>query len=104
MKDNNPIILNSSIDYQKGAVVSKEILKAPTGNITLFAFDQGQGLSEHMTPFEALVQVIDGEAKITVAGEEYKVSAGEVIHMPANQPHALKAEKKFKMLLTMLKG
>lgn len=103
MKDNNPIILNSSIDYQRGAVVSKEILKAPTGNITLFAFDHGQGLSEHMTPFEALAQVIDGEAKIIVAGLEYKVSAGEAIHMPANQPHALKAEKKFKMLLIMLK-
>ena len=96
-------MLSSSIDYQKGAVVSKEILKTPTGSITLFAFDEGQGLSEHSTPFEVLVQIIEGQGLITISGQEYKVLAGEAIHLPANNPHALKAEKKFKMLLTMLK-
>lgn len=101
---NSPVILQQVIDYQAGAVVSKEVLKTLSGTITLFAFDEGQGLSEHMTPFEALVQIIDGEAKITVANQEHKVLAGEIIYLPANYPHALKAEKKFKMLLTMLKG
>lgn len=98
-----PRNLKNSIDYQKDAVVSKEILKTPIGTITLFAFDLDQGLSEHSTPFEALVQIIDGEAEITISGTVHKVSEGEIIHLPANQPHALKAVKKFKMLLTMLK-
>lgn len=95
--------LASVIEYQKDAVVSKEILKTPSGTITLFAFDKGQGLSEHTAPFEALVQIIDGEAEITISGEKHNVFTGESIHMPANIPHALKAEKRFKMLLTMLK-
>lgn len=93
----------TSIEYQDNAVVSKEILKTSTGSVTLFAFDQGQGLSEHSTPFEALVQVIDGEAEITVSGKLNRVSEGEIIIMPANHTHSLKAEKRFKMLLTMLK-
>lgn len=103
MAKNNSRILNSSINYQLGAVVSREFLKTLSGTITLFAFDEGQGLSEHTTPYEALVQIIDGEAKIIIAGGEHKVLAGEIIHLPANKPHALKAEKRFKMLLTMLR-
>ncbi|MDD2822544.1 MAG: cupin domain-containing protein [Candidatus Daviesbacteria bacterium] len=99
----NSVNLVEAIEYQKDAVVSKEILKTDSGTITLFAFDEGQGLSEHSTPFEALVQVVDGEAEITISGKVNKVSAGEIIHMPANHPHALKAVKRFKMLLTMLK-
>lgn len=95
--------LVNAIDYQKDAVVSKEILKTSTGTITLFAFDMGQGLSEHSTPFEALAQIIEGEAEITISGINHTVLEDEIIHMPANQPHALKAEKRFKMLLTMLK-
>lgn len=102
-KINNPVNLQQFIDYQQGTVVSKEILKTSSGTITLFAFDEGQGLSEHTTPFEALVQIIDGEAEITISGTGHKISEGEIIHMPANVPHALKAAKKFKMLLTMLK-
>lgn len=95
--------LNQAIDYQDGAVVSKEIIKTDSGTVTLFAFAANQGLSEHMTPFEALVQVLDGEATITIADQTHQVKAGEMIHMPAGEPHSLKANKSFKMLLTMLK-
>lgn len=95
--------LVSAVEYQANAVVSKEILKTSSGTITLFAFDEGQGLSEHSTPFEALVQVIDGEAEITISGQKHLVSESEIINLPANSLHALKANKKFKMLLTMLK-
>lgn len=95
--------LNSLIDYQKGSVVSREILKKPTGILTVFAFDAGQGLSEHTAPFDAIVQVLDGEAKIKISGKSYLVKKGEMIIMPAGEPHSLKAEKKFKMLLTMIK-
>jgi quercetin dioxygenase-like cupin family protein len=96
--------LNQAINYQDGAVVSKEILKTDGGTVTLFAFAANQGLSEHMTPFEALVQVIDGEATITIAGHTHQVKAGEMIHMPAGKPHSLKANQPFKMLLIMLKS
>jgi quercetin dioxygenase-like cupin family protein len=92
------------VDYQSGAVVSREILSKPTGTVTLFAFDQGQGLSEHTAPFDALVQVIDGEAEITISGEHRVVSAGEIIMMPANRPHALKALRRFKMMLIMIRS
>ena len=92
------------IAYQEGAVVSRTLLKRPTGTVTIFAFDQGQGLSEHTTPFDALVHVLDGEAAITIAGQVYKVSAGEMIVMPAHQPHALAAHTAFKMLLTMIRS
>jgi quercetin dioxygenase-like cupin family protein len=92
------------VDYQKGAVVSREILGKPTGTVTVFAFDQGQGLSEHTAPFDALVQVIDGEAEITISGEPHSVSAGEIIVMPANRPHALKATRPFKMVLVMIRS
>jgi quercetin dioxygenase-like cupin family protein len=96
--------LNQHIDYQEGSVVSKEVFKNQAGTVTLFAFAQGQGLSEHKTPFDALVYVIDGEADITISGIINKVKAGEIIHMSAGKPHALKANKQFKMLLTMMKG
>jgi len=91
------------IQYQVGAVVSREIVKRPAGNVTLFAFDAGEGLSEHTAPFDALVQILEGAADIMVAGKTYRVSAGEMILLPAGQPHALKAVRRFKMLLTMIR-
>jgi len=97
----NPTNAPEAISYQDGAVVSKEILKTPGATVTLFAFDIGQGLSEHSTPFNALVQVIDGEAEIIIDNISYLVKINEMIIMPANHPHALKANKRFKMLLTM---
>jgi len=92
------------VSYQDGAVVSREIMKRATGSVTLFAFDEGQGLSEHTTPFDALVQVLEGEAEITVSGQPHRVQSGELILMPAQQPHALKALKRFKMMLTMIRA
>ncbi len=92
------------IDYQPGAVVSKTILEKPTGTVTLFAFDRGQALSEHTAPFDALVQVIDGEAEIAVSGQPFRLGPGEFIVMPAGEPHALKAVERFKMLLTMIRS
>ena len=93
------------LDYQKDSVVSREVLKKELGTITFFAFDQGQGLSEHSAPFDAFVQVIDGEAEITISGKTHAVSSGEFIIMPANEPHALQAVKSpFKMILTMIKS
>jgi quercetin dioxygenase-like cupin family protein len=91
-------------DYQTGAVVSRQIVKAEGGNVTLFAFDEGQELSEHTAPFDALVHVLDGEAEIKIAGQTFHLGAGEAIIMPADQPHAVRAGKKFKMLLTMIKA
>lgn len=90
--------------YQKDSVVSQMILNKKSGTVSLFAFDKGQGLSEHTAPFDALVQVLDGEAEITISGETFIVNMGEIIMMPAHQPHALKAVKKFKMLLTMIRS
>lgn len=98
------VSLDEQIHYQEGSVVSKEIFKNPSGTVTLFAFDQGQGLSEHKTPYEAFVYIIDGEAEITLSGKLNEVKVGEIIQMPAGQPHALKAKKRFKMLLTMMKA
>jgi quercetin dioxygenase-like cupin family protein len=96
--------LTSLAEYQTGAIVSSQISKAENGNITLFAFDQGQELSEHTTPFDALVQVLDGEVEIKISGTPFLLNTGEAIIMPANQPHAVKALKRFKMLLTMIKA
>jgi len=93
-----------AVAYQPGAVVSKEILKKPAGTITLFAFDQGQGLSEHTAPFDASVVIVDGTAEITISGTAHQVKAGEMIVMPANQPHALQARERFKMLLVMIRS
>jgi quercetin dioxygenase-like cupin family protein len=92
------------IDYQADAVVSREVRKAKTGTVTLFAFDEGQGLSEHTAPFDALIHVLDGEAEITISGKTHRVHAGEIIIMPANKPHALKAVRRFKMMLVMIRS
>jgi quercetin dioxygenase-like cupin family protein len=91
-------------DHTDGAIVSRIVVKRDAGNVTLFAFDAGQELSEHSAPYDALVQVVDGEAAITVAGRPYRVRTGEMILLPAHQPHALKAVSRFKMLLTMIRG
>lgn len=100
MKNHNK---SSSVNYQEGAVVSKEILKTSNVTITLFAFDKGQGLSEHSSPYNAFVSIIDGLADIKVSGIEYKLKAGECLLMEANEPHSLKANQRFKMVLTMVK-
>ena len=89
--------------YQDGSVVSRQITKEDAGNITLFAFDEGQELSEHTAPYDALVHVLDGEADVRIAGKPFLLKAGDAIIMPANDPHALKAVTKFKMLLTMIR-
>jgi quercetin dioxygenase-like cupin family protein len=92
------------VGYQDGAVVSRTLVKQKTGNVTLFAFDAGQELSEHTAPYDALVQVLDGETEITIAGQGHRVREGEMIVMPAGQPHAVKALVRFKMLLTMIRS
>ena len=92
------------IDYQEKSVISTEIVKKETGTITMFAFDEGEGLSEHSAPFDAMVQVIDGTLKLTLAGKENILNKGDMIIMPANVPHALYAETQFKMILTMIKS
>ena len=89
--------------YQEGSVVSRQITKADAGNVTLFAFDAGQELSEHTAPFDALVHILDGEAEVRLDGVPYALAAGDAIIMPADIPHALKATTKFKMLLTMVR-
>lgn len=98
------IKISDLIDYQDDSVVSREIIRKETGTVTLFAFDRGQGLSEHTAPFDAMVQVIDGEAEITISGEKHRLVAGEMIIMPAEKPHAVMAVKPFKMLLTMIRS
>lgn len=90
--------------YQPGAIVSRQIVKADSGNVTLFAFDAGQELSEHTAPFDALVHILDGVAEVSISGQKFIVETGEAIVLPANQPHALKASERFKMLLTMLRA
>ena len=96
--------LVDQVDYADGSIVSKILLKKDTGNITLFSFASGQGLSEHTAPFDAVVQILDGQAEIAIGGETHKVKAGEMIIMPANVPHALHAAVRFKMLLVMIRG
>jgi quercetin dioxygenase-like cupin family protein len=96
--------LDSLVDYQDGAVVSKELIRKEKGSLTLFAFDQGQGLSEHTAPFDAFVYILAGQAQITISGKLHDLKAGQSIIMPANQPHALKAAERFKMLLVMIKA
>jgi quercetin dioxygenase-like cupin family protein len=92
------------VNYQDGAVVSREIVKKPAGNVTIFAFEEGQGLSEHTAPFDALVQMVEGDAEIMICGQPHHLQGGEMILMPAGQPHALKALKRFKMILTMIRS
>lgn len=99
-----PKILADLIKYQSGTVVSRTIINKPAGTVTLFAFDQGQGLSEHMVPYDAMVYLLEGQAEIKISGQTHKLAAGEMIIMPASEPHALKAAAKFKMLLIMING
>ena len=96
--------LAALVNYQAGAVVSKTVIAKKAGTVTVFAFDRGQGLSTHSAPFDALVQILDGEARITIAGKGMNVKKGEMIIMPADKPHALKANKRFKMMLVMVKS
>ena len=99
-----PLRLVDLIEYQEGSVVSQTIIDKETGTVTLFAFDEGQGLSEHTAPFDALVYTLDGEVEVTISGKKFPLKKGEMIIMPTNKPHALKAIKRFKMLLTMIKS
>ncbi|MEW6456667.1 MAG: cupin domain-containing protein [Acidobacteriota bacterium] len=92
------------VDYQDDSVVSREIINRKTGTVTLFAFDKGQGLSEHTAPFDALAYLLEGEAKITISGKSIWLKEGEMVIMPANKPHALKAVEKFKMILIMIRS
>jgi quercetin dioxygenase-like cupin family protein len=92
------------VDYQDGSVVSRTIIDKKSGTVTLFAFDEDQGLSEHTAPFDALVYLLDGEAEVVISGKTLRLKEGEMVIMPANQTHALKAVKKFKMILTMIRS
>jgi quercetin dioxygenase-like cupin family protein len=91
------------IKYQTGAIVSRTLIKKPTGTVTLFAFDAGQELSEHTAPFDAMAYILDGETEITIAGKPLRLNAGQMVVMPAGKPHAVKAVKAFKMMLIMIK-
>jgi len=99
-----PFALADHVAYAEGSVVSKTLLKKDTGTITLFAFDESQGLSEHTAPFDATVYVVEGQARITIGGQAHQVGRGELIIMPADVPHAVQAEERFKMLLVMIRG
>jgi quercetin dioxygenase-like cupin family protein len=92
------------IGYQEGSVVSRTLIDKKAGTVTLFAFDEQQGLSEHTAPYEALVQVIDGEAEVKISGHSHQLKVGEMIMMPANEPHSLTAKRRFKMLLIMVRS
>ena len=92
------------VDYQEKSVVSKTLIEKETGTVTLFAFDQGQGLSEHTAPFDALINIIEGEAEIIISGESFHLKQGDLIIMPSNEPHSVKAISKFKMMLIMIKS
>jgi quercetin dioxygenase-like cupin family protein len=91
------------INFQQGSVVSRTVIKKPTGTVTYFAFDEGEALSEHTAPFDALVSIVDGTAEVIISGVSYPLNKGEMIIMPANEPHAVKATSKFKMMLVMIK-
>ena len=92
------------VAYQEGSVISRQVLGKKTGTVTLFAFDQGQGLSEHTAPFDALVHVLEGEVDVSISKQSHRVREGQVIVMPANEPHALKAVTRFKMMLVMIRS
>jgi quercetin dioxygenase-like cupin family protein len=96
--------IDDLVGYQTGSVVSRQVIKKEIGNVTLFAFDRGEGLSEHTAPFDALVYVYDGEAEVTIDGGAFTVPAGKLIIMPAERPHSLKAKKRFKMMLVMIRS
>jgi len=97
------LALKKMIEYQDGSVVSKEVIKKESGTVTLFAFDKRQGLSEHIAPFDALVNVLDGQAEVKISGKLFVVKEGEMIIMPANKPHSIQASERFKMLLVLIK-
>jgi len=98
------LTLAALVAYQDGTVASRTLIDKQVGTVTVFAFDEGQGLSEHTVPYDAFVQILDGEAEITIAGEPHHLSAGQMIIMPANKPHLLRAVKQFKMLLVMIRS
>jgi quercetin dioxygenase-like cupin family protein len=98
------IVVADLVDYQEGSVVSKMVLKKEKGTVTAFAFDAGEGLSEHTAPFDALLHIIDGEAEVSLSGESFRLGSGEMIVLPANEPHAVAAVRRFKMLLTMIRS
>ncbi len=98
-----PIVLTDMVEYQEGSVVSRTLINKKNGTLTLFAFDTGQSLSEHTAPFDAMIYVLDGEAEVTISGKSNILTEGEMIIMPANEPHAIKANISFKMLLIMIK-
>jgi len=100
----NPLKMTDLVNYQEGAVVSKTIIDEKAGTVTLFAFAEGQGLSEHTAPYDALVHIIEGEAEVTISGKTFKMTEGEIIRMPANRPHALRAVGRFKMILIMIRS
>jgi quercetin dioxygenase-like cupin family protein len=101
---NMPEVQNtaSMVEYQPNAIVSRTLLKKPKGNVTVFAFDKGEALSEHTTPHDALLWVVDGKAEVTISGTSHEVGNGTMIHLPANEPHAVVANEAFKMVLIML--
>jgi quercetin dioxygenase-like cupin family protein len=99
-----PVPLIDLVDYQAGSVVSRTLVKEKAGTVTLFAFDEGEGLSEHTAPFDALVHILDGEAEVAISGKPLHLKQGDMVIMPANEPHALKALTRFKMLLTMIRS
>lgn len=99
----NVLKLRDMVSYQEHSVISQEIIRKPAGTMTVFAFDQGEGLSEHTAPFDAVVYLLEGQAEIIIEGKAHQVKEGEMIIMPANKPHALKAASRFKMLLVMIK-
>jgi quercetin dioxygenase-like cupin family protein len=98
------VALTDLVNYQAGSVVSRTIMKRPVGTVTLFAFDEGEGLSEHTAAFDALAHVLEGEAEIVISGKAVRAKAGEAVLMPAHQPHALRAITRFKMVLTMIRA
>ena len=107
-KNNNLIAkvskLADLVEYQQGSVVSRTIIDKETGTLTLFAFDKEQGLSEHTAPFDAMVYIVDGQAEVTISGKPLRLKDGEIVIMPANKPHALRAIEKFKMMLVMIRS
>jgi quercetin dioxygenase-like cupin family protein len=96
--------LKDLAEYQAGSIVSRTLIDKPTGTVTLFAFDEGQGLSEHTAPFDALVCVLEGEGEIAISGKPFRLRAGDIIIMPAHEPHAVKAVQRFKMMLTLIRS
>jgi quercetin dioxygenase-like cupin family protein len=97
------LTMNDLVSYQEGSIVSRTLMDKPVGTVTMFAFDQGQGLSEHAAPYDAMVHVLEGEVDLTLSGVVHSMKSGDVLIMPANEPHELKATKQFKMLLTMIR-